>query len=69
MSSEGPCILLIRSDGGMKRLAEIELEAIEFAIEHCDGNMSLAAQTLGIGRSTLYRKVREASSKGRKPVG
>ena len=32
---------------------------IIFAIEHCRGRMTEVARRLGIGRSTLYRKVRE----------
>ena len=37
----------------------VERALIEFAIEHCHGRMSQVARTLNIGRSTLYRKLRE----------
>ncbi|MBN9071868.1 MAG: sigma-54-dependent Fis family transcriptional regulator [Rhizobiales bacterium] len=45
--------------GNVRTLAEIELEMIRFAIEHYRGQMSEVARRLGIGRSTLYRKLRE----------
>jgi DNA-binding NtrC family response regulator len=32
---------------------------IRFAIEHYSGQMSEVARRLGIGRSTLYRKMKE----------
>ncbi|HRO03724.1 MAG TPA: helix-turn-helix domain-containing protein, partial [Terricaulis sp.] len=32
---------------------------IELAIDHYSGHMSEVARRLGIGRSTLYRKLRE----------
>ena len=34
-------------------------ELIRFAIEKYEGHMSEVARRLGIGRSTLYRKLRE----------
>jgi sigma-54 dependent transcriptional regulator, acetoin dehydrogenase operon transcriptional activator AcoR len=37
---------------GYKRL-------IENSLDHCNGNISMAARQLGIARSTLYRKIRE----------
>jgi len=44
-------------DAGPKTLREIERDAILSALEACDGNRSLAAQSLGIDRSTLWRKL------------
>src|SRR5690606_26955968 len=46
-------------DGGMLSLSEIERDLIVFAIEKCGGHMSQVARNLGIGRSTLYRKLKE----------
>lgn len=46
-------------DGHLRSLEEIERDLIEFAIETYSGHMSEVARRLGIGRSTLYRKVRE----------
>jgi DNA-binding NtrC family response regulator len=45
--------------GHLRKLEEIENDLIRFAIEHYDGHMSEVARRLGIGRSTLYRKIRE----------
>lgn len=46
-------------DGHLRTLVEIERDLIEFAIGNYSGHMSEVARRLGIGRSTLYRKVRE----------
>jgi DNA-binding NtrC family response regulator len=45
--------------GNVRALADIELEMIELAIERYRGQMSEVARRLGIGRSTLYRKLKE----------
>ncbi|WP_274627823.1 sigma-54-dependent transcriptional regulator [Arvimicrobium flavum] len=45
--------------GNVRPLAVIELEMIRFAIEHYNGQLSEVARRLGIGRSTLYRKMKE----------
>jgi DNA-binding NtrC family response regulator len=45
--------------GDLQSLAAIEREAIAFAIEYHGGRMSRVARALGIGRSTLYRKLHE----------
>ncbi|MEX0691105.1 MAG: sigma-54 dependent transcriptional regulator [Gemmatimonadales bacterium] len=41
------------------RMAEIEKAAIEAALEETRGNRRKAAEQLGIGERTLYRKIRE----------
>ena len=38
-------------------LEELEKIAIEQAIEKHEGNMSMVAKELGLGRTTLYRKM------------
>ncbi|MBA3448946.1 MAG: sigma-54-dependent Fis family transcriptional regulator [Pseudaminobacter sp.] len=43
----------------VRSLAEVELEMIRMAIDHYSGQMSEVARRLGIGRSTLYRKLKE----------
>jgi two-component system repressor protein LuxO len=40
----------------IRPLAEIEREAVERAVEICEGNIPKAAAHLGISPSTLYRK-------------
>jgi|GEM_PF-617545 len=49
----------VDGDGKIKNLRKIEEDAIRFALETCGNSMSKAARMLGIGRSTLYRKVGE----------
>jgi DNA-binding NtrC family response regulator len=45
--------------GNVRALADVELEMIKLAIDHYSGQMSEVARRLGIGRSTLYRKLKE----------
>lgn len=40
-------------------LEKIEAEAIRYALDYYRGNITLAARILGIGRNTLYRKMKE----------
>ena len=50
----------IFDDGGhLRPLEAIERDLIAFAIETYSGRMAEVARRLGVGRSTLYRKVRE----------
>jgi len=51
-----PSAVLYRS--GMT-MADVERAAIEAALEETDGNRRRAAEALGIGERTLYRKIRE----------
>jgi DNA-binding NtrC family response regulator len=43
----------------MRTLDEIEADVIRLAIGHYRGRMTEVARRLGIGRSTLYRKLGE----------
>jgi DNA-binding NtrC family response regulator len=45
--------------GHMRKLEDLESEMIRLAISRYDGHMSEVARRLGIGRSTLYRKLKE----------
>ena len=45
-------------------LEELERRAITRAVELCGGNLSDVARRLGIGRSTLYRKLQQYGLKG-----
>jgi DNA-binding NtrC family response regulator len=57
--SNGPGITLYSSDGNLRPLEEIEADVIRLAIGHYRGRMTEVARRLGIGRSTLYRKLAE----------
>lgn len=46
-------------NGHMRRLEEVESEVIRMAISRYEGHMSEVARRLGIGRSTLYRKLKD----------
>ena len=52
-------IRILDERGHLRTLEEIERDLIQHAIEVYAGHMSEIARRLGIGRSTLYRKVRE----------
>ena len=52
-----PALALLDESGHARALADIEAEAIRFAISHYRGQMSEVARRLHIGRSTLYRKL------------
>ena len=55
----GPGITLYTSEGHLRPLEEIEADIIRLAIGHYRGRMTEVARRLGIGRSTLYRKLGE----------
>ena len=57
--SHGPGITLYDHDGNMRSLEDIEADVIRLAIGHYRGRMTEVARRLGIGRSTLYRKLGE----------
>lgn len=46
-------------DGKVATMDELESKAIENAIIQFRGNLTEAAKALGIGRATLYRKVKQ----------
>ena len=55
-----PHSLRLLDDGGdVLRMEEMERALIRFALDHYRGQMSEMARKLGIGRSTLYRKMKE----------
>ena len=57
-------IRILDDRGHLRTLEEIERDLIQHAIEVYAGHMSEIARRLGIGRSTLYRKVREQGLEG-----
>jgi DNA-binding NtrC family response regulator len=52
-------LALLDENGSLRRLVEIEAETIRFALARHRGHISAAARSLGIGRSTLYRKMKD----------
>ena len=50
---------LLDESGDVRTLESLEAETIRFALAHYRGQMSAMARKLGIGRSTLYRKMKE----------
>lgn len=55
----GDALRIVSPSGALRTLREVEEEMIRAALDRHDGHMSNVARELGIGRSTLYRKVRE----------
>jgi DNA-binding NtrC family response regulator len=52
-------VMLYTADGNLRPLEEIEADVIRLAIGLYRGRMTEVARRLGIGRSTLYRKLSE----------
>ncbi|MBV1916913.1 MAG: sigma-54 dependent transcriptional regulator [Sphingomonadaceae bacterium] len=52
-------VMLYTNDGNLRPLEEIEADVIRLAIGLYRGRMTEVARRLGIGRSTLYRKLSE----------
>jgi DNA-binding NtrC family response regulator len=52
-------VRVVDERGHLRTLEEVERDLIQLAIETYAGRMTEVARRLGIGRSTLYRKVRE----------
>lgn len=52
-------VMLYAPDGNLRPLEDIEADVIRLAIGHYRGRMTEVARRLGIGRSTLYRKLGE----------
>jgi DNA-binding NtrC family response regulator len=49
----------LTEEGEIRRLEDIEADLIRLALGHYRGHITEVARRLGIGRSTLYRKMRE----------
>ncbi|MBB3932000.1 DNA-binding NtrC family response regulator [Kaistia hirudinis] len=52
-------IAALTPSGEVRPLEEVEAELIRFAIHHHRGRMATVARKLKIGRSTLYRRIKE----------
>jgi DNA-binding NtrC family response regulator len=57
--ARAPGITLYQADGHLRPLEEIEADVIRLAIGRYEGRMTEVARRLGIGRSTLYRRLAE----------
>ncbi|WP_428408842.1 sigma-54-dependent transcriptional regulator [Hyphococcus sp.] len=57
--SSKEAVAIFDREGHLRSLQDIEKDLIELAIETYEGKMSEVARRLGMGRSTLYRKLRE----------
>ena len=52
-------LALLNGNGELRRMRDIEQDIIYFALRFYDGRISEVARRLGIGRSTLYRKMHD----------
>ncbi len=57
--SAAETVALFDRDGHLRSLESIEKDLINLAIETYEGRMSEVARRLGMGRSTLYRKLKD----------
>jgi DNA-binding NtrC family response regulator len=58
-ANPGSVAAVILPSQGIVPLQELEKRAIRQALQHTSGDRTTAAQLLGIGRTTLYRKLKE----------
>ncbi|MCY0096549.1 sigma-54-dependent transcriptional regulator [Hoeflea ulvae] len=59
MGAGVPAVNAVTPEGEVRPIAEVEEELIRFALSFYRGQMSEVARRLGIGRSTLYRKLKD----------
>jgi DNA-binding NtrC family response regulator len=64
LSPDGAPVRVLDEAGHLRTLEAVERDLIQLAIEVYAGHMTEVARRLGIGRSTLYRKVREQGLEG-----
>lgn len=60
-------IWLFGADGHLRKLEDIEVDIIRLAMELYEGRLCEVSRRLGIGRSTIYRKLerqRDLCSRG-----
>jgi DNA-binding NtrC family response regulator len=64
LAQDGAPVRVLDEAGHLRTLEAVERDLIQLAIEVYAGHMTEVARRLGIGRSTLYRKVREQGLEG-----
>jgi len=64
VSQDDAPVRILDETGHLRTLEAVERDLIQLAIEVYAGHMTEVARRLGIGRSTLYRKVREQGLEG-----
>jgi len=60
----GAPLTLFDDSGALRPFADIEADILARAQQHCGGSLGKAAKALGLGRSTLYRKLQEKDANG-----
>jgi transcriptional regulator of acetoin/glycerol metabolism len=50
---------ITNTNGAPRPLADIERDALQHALQHYGGNVTQAAISLGLAKSTFYRKLKE----------
>ncbi|GLK57326.1 DNA-binding NtrC family response regulator [Methylopila capsulata] len=56
---DAPALPLFDAEGLLRPIESLERDAIRYAIRHLGGQMTEVARRLGIGRSTLYRRLKD----------
>jgi DNA-binding NtrC family response regulator len=69
LADEAAAPSAVQSTGAVVKLDELEKNAIRLALEQYGDNLSDAARQLGIGRSTLYRKIEQYGLRAKKDEG
>lgn len=65
--SADACVLRMPCGSRSSTLADFESAHIHAVLDECGGNKKLAAERLGISRSTLYEKLKECTPNGQVP--
>ncbi|HIJ81220.1 MAG TPA: sigma-54-dependent Fis family transcriptional regulator [Desulfuromonadales bacterium] len=65
LAERGTCGELESRNSDNHRLSDIEAKLIASTLNRTGGNIAAAARSMGIGRNTLYRKIRNIKSCGR----
>ena len=55
----GGQVSMLDEVGEIRSITDVERDLLRYAITHYRGNMTEVARRVGIGRSTLYRRLRE----------